>query len=108
MGAPSTPPLPSSPEKNPAVPPTISAQPAAPERATPGRPYRYRGEGTGAWQVCAWTAGRIVSRFLSLILFRLHVRGQADLPKTGGVLMVTNHQSFLDPWLIGIALSRQV
>jgi 1-acyl-sn-glycerol-3-phosphate acyltransferase len=30
------------------------------------------------------------------------------MPKTGGVLMVTNHQSFLDPWLIGIAPPRQV
>jgi 1-acyl-sn-glycerol-3-phosphate acyltransferase len=70
--------------------------------------YVYRGEGHGWLQMLAWNAGRTVSRVLSMLLFRLHVGGQAGLPKTGGVLMVTNHQSFLDPWLIGIAPSRQV
>jgi len=43
-----------------------------------------------------------------MLLFRLHVRGQTGLPSTGGVLLVTNHQSFLDPWLIGLASNRQV
>jgi 1-acyl-sn-glycerol-3-phosphate acyltransferase len=45
---------------------------------------------------------------LSMLLFRLRVRGQASIPASGGILMVTNHQSFLDPWLVGIAPSRQV
>jgi 1-acyl-sn-glycerol-3-phosphate acyltransferase len=43
-----------------------------------------------------------------MLLFRLRVSGQARIPKRGGVLMVTNHQSFLDPWLIGIGPSRQI
>jgi 1-acyl-sn-glycerol-3-phosphate acyltransferase len=78
---------------------------APPVKATS---YIYRGEGKGWLQVLAWNAGRTVSRVFSVLLFRLHVGGQARLPKQGGVLMVTNHQSFLDPWLIGIAPSRQV
>jgi 1-acyl-sn-glycerol-3-phosphate acyltransferase len=45
---------------------------------------------------------------LSMLLFRLRARGQAGLPKSGGVLLVMNHQSFLDPWLIGVAPRRQV
>jgi 1-acyl-sn-glycerol-3-phosphate acyltransferase len=68
----------------------------------------FRGEGTGLWQAFTWNVGRLVSRILSMLLFRLHVRGQAGIPKTGGVLLIANHQSFLDPWLIGIAPSRQV
>src|ERR1043166_2315780 len=72
------------------------------------RPYVFRGEGTGAWPGFSWMMGRLISRILSMLLFRLHVRGQARLPRSGGVLLVTNHQSFLDPWLIGIAPGRQV
>ena len=85
--------------------PSVAAPPAPAVKATS---YVYRGEGNGWLQILAWNAGRTVSRVLSVLMFRLHVGGQAGLPKKGGVLMVTNHQSFLDPWLIGIAPSRQV
>jgi 1-acyl-sn-glycerol-3-phosphate acyltransferase len=70
--------------------------------------YTYRGEGTGPFQRFAWNTGQFISRMLSILLFRLHVDGQAHLPARGGVLLVTNHQSFLDPWLMGIAPARQV
>jgi 1-acyl-sn-glycerol-3-phosphate acyltransferase len=43
-----------------------------------------------------------------MLLFRLRVSGQTRIPKTGGVLIVTNHQSFLDPWLVGIGPARQI
>jgi 1-acyl-sn-glycerol-3-phosphate acyltransferase len=59
-------------------------------------------------QAFSWKLGRFISRMLSMLLFRLRARGQAGLPKSGGVLLVSNHQSFLDPWLVGIAPSRQV
>src|SRR5215217_5899946 len=79
------------------------------ESATPVvRPYTFRGEGTGRWQSFSWALGRTISRIVSMLLFRFHATGQAGIPKTGGVLMVMNHQSFLDPWLIGIAPSRQI
>lgn len=84
--------------------PTIS--PPAPPRPAPA--YVFRGEGHGLFQRLAWNTGRLISRILSILLFRLHVSGQSNIPKSGGVLMITNHQSFLDPWLIGIAPSRQV
>jgi 1-acyl-sn-glycerol-3-phosphate acyltransferase len=74
----------------------------------PARKYVYRGEGTGWFQWIAWNAGRMVSAVLAMLLFRLHVRGQGMIPRSGGVLLVTNHQSFLDPWLMGIAPGRQV
>lgn len=77
-------------------------------KALAGRPYTYRGEGTRAWQRVSWAAGRLFSRVVSMLFFRLRVRGQGRIPRTGGVLLVTNHQSFLDPWLIAIAPSRQV
>jgi len=82
--------------------------PLSPSPPPLGRPYLYRGEGTGRWQAFAWFAGSILSRILALLLFRLRIRGKANLPHDGGVLLVTNHQSFLDPWLIGTAANRQV
>ena len=82
--------------------------PSAPAPAPSARAYTYRGEGTGFLQRLSWNAGRLLSRVLSMLCFRLHVRGQGGIPKFGGVLLVTNHQSFLDPWLIGLAPGRQV
>jgi 1-acyl-sn-glycerol-3-phosphate acyltransferase len=73
-----------------------------------GRPYVYRGEGTTLLQRCAWNTGRALSRLIALVLFRLQVQGRENVPNTGAVLLVTNHQSFLDPWLIGIRLRRQI
>jgi 1-acyl-sn-glycerol-3-phosphate acyltransferase len=60
------------------------------------------------WQRVSWNLGRSISRVLSVLLFRFRARGQCRLPARGGILLVSNHQSFLDPWLMGIAVSRQV
>ncbi len=70
--------------------------------------YVYRGEGTSSLQRLSWNVGRLISRIVSVLFFKLHVSGQTNIPKRGGVLMVSNHQSFLDPWLVGIAPSRQI
>ena len=32
--------------------------------------------------------------------------GRGNIPATGPVLLVSNHQSFLDPWLVGNASTR--
>ena len=85
--------------------------PSSPTAAVPAKPaptYTFRGEGTGPFQVLAWNTGRLISRILGILCFRLHVAGQTNIPKAGGALLVANHQSFLDPWLLGIAPSRQV
>lgn len=83
---------------------TAPTPPPAPPKAS----YIFRGEGTSRFQRLSWNTGRLFSRILSVLCFRLHVSGQNNIPRTGGVLMVTNHQSFLDPWLVGIAPSRQI
>jgi len=82
--------------------------PAPTVKTASGHVYRFRGEGTGAFQRFAWNFGRLLSRIISTLYFRLRATGQHQIPKTGGILMVTNHQSYLDPWLIGIAPSRQL
>jgi 1-acyl-sn-glycerol-3-phosphate acyltransferase len=39
-------------------------------------------------------------------LFDLKVYGQQNVPARGGVLLVSNHQSYLDPMLLAVRLSR--
>jgi 1-acyl-sn-glycerol-3-phosphate acyltransferase len=40
--------------------------------------------------------------------FQMRAFGRGHLPKGGGVLLVSNHQSFLDPMLVAHGLCRQV
>jgi len=42
------------------------------------------------------------------ICFRLRVRGAENIPDAGGVLIATNHQSFLDPIIVAASSRRPV
>lgn len=60
-------------------------------------PLRFRG-----WWYCL--------RFLCLIWFKLCYRyrcsGRGNIPRDGAVLYVSNHQSFLDPIIVGLATNE--
>jgi 1-acyl-sn-glycerol-3-phosphate acyltransferase len=45
---------------------------------------------------------------ISQVMFRYRFSGKSHVPLTGSVLLVSNHQSHLDPVLIGIACPRQL
>lgn len=47
-----------------------------------------------------------VARVLFVTLFRIRVFGREHLPRTGGVLVVSNHQSYLDPVLAAVGMPR--
>jgi len=49
---------------------------------------------------------RLCFFLLTHTLYRVHVRGLENLPKRGGALLVSNHVSFIDPFLIGAATQR--
>lgn len=51
---------------------------------------------------------RIILFTLHKIYFRLEIIGHSHIPKTGGVLLAANHQSYLDPTLVGICVWRWV
>ncbi|HEX4144325.1 MAG TPA: lysophospholipid acyltransferase family protein [Pirellulales bacterium] len=51
---------------------------------------------------------QVVCRILCVALFGVRVRGQGQLPREGGVLLISNHQSHLDPVLAGISCSRRM
>lgn len=41
-------------------------------------------------------------------MFRMRIRGAENIPRTGAVLLVSNHRSNLDPFFVGVAFPRQI
>jgi len=55
-----------------------------------------------------YSIGRIICLTLCKIFFSLKVIGHQNIPAEGGFLLVSNHQSFLDPVLCGCGIKRQL
>jgi len=49
---------------------------------------------------------RMLVQFAALLYYRPRYFGVHNVPKTGGVLVVSNHQSHLDPPMVGIGCPR--
>ncbi len=55
------------------------------------------------YSLCRGTTRAIMGGF-----FGLSVSGEQNVPETGGLLIVANHLSFLDPPVVAIALAREI
>jgi 1-acyl-sn-glycerol-3-phosphate acyltransferase len=53
-----------------------------------------------------WKTLWVPARILTSTMFDIKVYGRHHVPMDGGVLMVSNHQSYLDPVLVGVQLGR--
>jgi 1-acyl-sn-glycerol-3-phosphate acyltransferase len=51
---------------------------------------------------------RITCRLVGVALFRIRCGGRQHVPKSGGALILSNHQSNFDPVLIGLACDRRL
>ena len=51
---------------------------------------------------------RNLCRLFCKIFFRVRVYGKENVPEQGAFLLISNHQSFLDPVFCGIPLKRQM
>src|SRR5262245_22110825 len=56
------------------------------------------------WYTINWS----VCFAFAKLWFHLHASGKTNVPRTGPVMLVSNHQSHLDPVLIGVACQRQL
>src|SRR5580704_7336553 len=56
----------------------------------------------------AWRCLQVFSRITATLLFDFKVYGTENIPKTGGALLLANHQSYLDPVLVAVKLRRPV
>jgi 1-acyl-sn-glycerol-3-phosphate acyltransferase len=55
------------------------------------------------YEFCYW-----VTFYIYVIGFSLRIAGRRNLPRRGAVLIVANHQSFLDPIAVGLGVRRHV
>jgi len=55
-----------------------------------------------------YTAARALARPLVRILYRLEVTGVQRVPATGPLIVVANHESLLDPIVLGSAFEREL
>ena len=62
--------------------------------------------GNGEDPSLAWKLAQVFCRIFTTCCFDLKVYGQKHVPRHGGVLLVANHQSYLDPILVGVRLER--
>jgi len=55
-----------------------------------------------------YAIGYNLCRWIARTFFALSVEGQEHVPESGPVILAPNHVSYLDPVLVGIAVSRRV
>ena len=69
--------------------------------------FRERSLTRGVNPLLYWTLRAILVPFF-LVYFRLERIGRQHLPRTGPLLLASNHRSFLDPFVIGTLVRRPV
>jgi 1-acyl-sn-glycerol-3-phosphate acyltransferase len=79
--------------------PAVAAPPAR-ASGVPARPPTFVRK---TWM---YSLGQSFFRMLAIILFDLRAYDTKNIPKRGGVLIVSNHQSFLDPVMLGVKVRR--
>jgi 1-acyl-sn-glycerol-3-phosphate acyltransferase len=60
---------------------------------------------SGGW---IYDACKGISRMVASLWFDLKAHGLQHVPRTGGALLICNHQSFMDPVFVGVLLPRQI
>jgi 1-acyl-sn-glycerol-3-phosphate acyltransferase len=55
-----------------------------------------------------YKASHALAHFVATFALGLRVYGRHHVPRTGGALIASNHQSYLDPILVGVKLPRQL
>ena len=55
-----------------------------------------------------WNVGRANFIRIFKLLWEYPIVGKENFPKKGGAMVISNHQSELDPWLVGSAVNKKV
>lgn len=69
--------------------------------------FRAKHPGSSLLHIAFFNLCRGIVHFVFIVVYRVRHRGIGRVPKTGGVLLVANHQSFFDPPLIGGCLTTR-
>jgi 1-acyl-sn-glycerol-3-phosphate acyltransferase len=55
-----------------------------------------------------YSISKFLAKALAKILLRLEVKGRSNIPRVGGFILASNHASFLDPIVLGVACPRRL
>ena len=94
----------SGPESDPR--PSLQTPPPPASRPTPAGIGSDTGEVYVDRPGVVWKLAQALVRIWSSVWFDMKVWGLRNVPRTGGALIVSNHQSYLDPALLGARLPR--
>jgi 1-acyl-sn-glycerol-3-phosphate acyltransferase len=68
-----------------------------------------KGDASRSWGKRLWYGFlHLVCRLLATLFFQIRVSGREHVPREGGVMVLSNHQSHFDPVLIGLACDRRL
>lgn len=71
----------------------------------PPKPHEISGRGPIRWWYGFWQR---LSQVVCSAMLNIRVLGRGHVPRTGPVLLLCNHQSYLDPILCGLGLPREL
>lgn len=73
-----------------------------------GDDRRAAGGGHSTFGKCLYAVLWVLSRTLGVALFGFRSRFVEPLPEAGGLIVLSSHQTFLDPLLLGLATERRL
>jgi glycerol-3-phosphate dehydrogenase (NAD(P)+) len=79
----------------------------APERAPKLDGFRQRSLERGVNPFLYWPVRTVLTAFF-LVYLRIQRIGREHLPRTGPLILASNHRSFLDPFVVGLLVRRPV
>lgn len=68
---------------------------------------RARDPGQPLWRIAVFRLSQMAVEWVVVLLYRYRVFGQEHVPRTGPLLIVSSHQSHLDPPLVGVAVRHR-
>lgn len=63
---------------------------------------------SGWWRAVWYELAYYTMSLFYTLGFSLRFKGRRHMPRRGGVLVIANHQSFLDPPMVGVAVRRRL
>ena len=68
---------------------------------------RQRQPGASIWRIAYWHFMHMLCYLFFVPFYRYRAFGARNIPHTGPVLLVSNHQSYLDPVIVGLGCSHR-